>query len=449
VFQWQAAPLLPFSSQNLIIHQSTRISNSRSLHPTSARAHDIHLRNLGKMTSTSAAKYHNWPDAQETPSKYTAPPKGTNPVVRGAVLAAGAPLVARFDFLSEFLYKNAGFGSLRKLDELKDIKHRFDPTVVPIAAAADDTSKPFDPTDPAVPTGSLLAERKPGGLYSIRDYHEAYKAKKLTPTFVVEALLPLIRRGLSNTSVHSTAFLSTDVDKVLSAASESTKRWAEGKPLGILDGVPLAIKDEVELAGYPQSYGTRKTIRQSKETSWCVLKWQEAGAIIIGKTNMHEIGMDTTNNNFVHGTPKNPYNDQYYTGGSSGGSAYSVGAGIVPVALGTGTFFLRSGRQGTEGLTRQGLRRWREHPHPQCILRGVWAEDVALARVGVPSARHCRHNWRGGAHRGGHGQPGHCVPRNGGGGPAPLRVGGVSAAAPAGPPARKDPRRLPAVVRRG
>ena len=69
-------------------------------------------------------------------------------------------------------------------------------------------------------------------------------------------------------------------------------------------------------------------------------KWEEQGAIVVGKTNMHEIGMDTTNNNPIAGTPLNPYNDRYYTGGSSGGSGYAVGSGLVPVALGCGMYLL-------------------------------------------------------------------------------------------------------------
>jgi hypothetical protein len=289
------------------------------------------------MTSAaSPSKYHNWPDSQETAAVFHAPPKGpTNPVVRGAFLAAGAPLVARFGFVAEFLYKNAGFSRLRQMDELVDVKHRFDPTVVPLAGEGD-ASKPFDPTEAAAPSGSLFDAGKGWAPRSIRAYHEAYKSGALTPTAVAEALLPLVMRDAPAPSPHSTAFLSTRADLVRAAAKASTERWARGEQRGLLDGVPLAIKDEVELAGYPQSYGSKRTVRQSTETSWCVAKWEEAGAIVVGKTNMHEIGMDTTNNNFVHGTPRSPYNEAYYTGGSSGGSGYAVGAGLVPVALGCG-----------------------------------------------------------------------------------------------------------------
>jgi Asp-tRNA(Asn)/Glu-tRNA(Gln) amidotransferase A subunit family amidase len=286
------------------------------------------------MASSSATSFQNWPDAVESKIPYKAPPKGSNPAVRGFILGVGAPLVARLGFVSEYLYNNAGFNKLRKIKELKDIKHRYDPTVIPIATEAEKSAGPLNYTDPSVATKSMLKTLETPMFYSIRDYHEAFKSGKLTPTIVAKALLPLISRDVPNRSVHSVAFLTSHAEIVLAAAEASTKRWAEGKPLGLLDGVPLAIKDEVDVAGYKQTFGSSHTFHESKETSWCVAKWEEAGAVVIGKTNMHEIGMDTTNNNPTYGTPKNPYNDNYYAGGSSGGSAYAIAMGLVPVALG-------------------------------------------------------------------------------------------------------------------
>jgi Asp-tRNA(Asn)/Glu-tRNA(Gln) amidotransferase A subunit family amidase len=286
-----------------------------------------------------SAKYHNWPDAVESKLPYNAPPKGANPSVKGAILTIGAPLVEKLGFVSKFLYGNAGFSQLRKLNNMEDVKMRFDPTVTPAVVADSDPAGLVNPADAQVESKSLLKKLGEGEAplyWGIKDYHEAYKSGRLTPTQVVEALLPLIRRDVKARNSHSVAFLTTLVDKVQAAAAASTQRWADGKPLGLLDGIPLAVKDEVDLKDYPQTFGTQLTVKKASEaTSWCVEKWEEAGAIIVGKTNMHEIGMDTTNNNYITGTPRNPYNQQYYTGGSSGGSAYSVSAGLVPVALGT------------------------------------------------------------------------------------------------------------------
>ena len=101
------------------------------------------------------------------------------------------------------------------------------------------------------------------------------------------------------------------------------------------DGVPIAVKDEADLTGYRKSLGSRLDYTDPADaTSVYVARLQAAGAVCLGKTTMHELGMDVTNNNPVHGTPPNPYNASYYTGGSSGGSAYAVAAGLVPIALG-------------------------------------------------------------------------------------------------------------------
>jgi Asp-tRNA(Asn)/Glu-tRNA(Gln) amidotransferase A subunit family amidase len=82
------------------------------------------------------------------------------------------------------------------------------------------------------------------------------------------------------------------VDIIRRAAEASTLRYKEGKPIGLLDGVPVAIKDEVDVDGYKRSMGTsREFIRKDRRTAWCVAKWEDEGAIIVGKTNMHELGL--------------------------------------------------------------------------------------------------------------------------------------------------------------
>lgn len=164
-----------------------------------------------------------------------------------------------------------------------------------------------------------------------------YLSGKLTPLAVVESLLPLIRRDVNNASHHSIAFIDSHPEEILKVANESTQRYKEGKPLSIFDGVPTAIKDESDVAGYRTTGGRQrndKIFPIAEESAWPVQKWEEAGGIIMGKLNMHELGADTTNNNPNWGTPRNPHNDSYYTGGSSGGAAYVVSAGLVPVALG-------------------------------------------------------------------------------------------------------------------
>ena len=172
-------------------------------------------------------------------------------------------------------------------------------------------------------------------FYSTLDYHEAYKSGALTPLAVIEALLPLIRRDVNDATKHSTAFLASKVKLVRKAAEESTQRWKSGTWLSPLDGVPMAVKDEEDLTGYTKCLGSKLDFTSKDDaTSHCVQLWLDAGAICLGKTTMHELGCDTTNLNPLYGTPRNPNNENYYCGGSSGGSAYSVAAGLMPFAMG-------------------------------------------------------------------------------------------------------------------
>jgi Asp-tRNA(Asn)/Glu-tRNA(Gln) amidotransferase A subunit family amidase len=105
--------------------------------------------------------------------------------------------------------------------------------------------------------------------------------------------------------------------------------------LSIFDGVPVAVKDEVDMVPYPTTVGTAflgKTPASADST--VVARMRQAGALLIGKANMHEIGINVTGFNPHHGTTRNPYNPNHYTGGSSSGPGTAVAAGLCPVAIG-------------------------------------------------------------------------------------------------------------------
>jgi amidase len=142
------------------------------------------------------------------------------------------------------------------------------------------------------------SQRRKGssGYYTSADYHALYKSGDLTPLAVVEALMPLIRRDAQPAGKHSIAFLDSQVERVRAAAEASMKRYKDGNPLGPLDGVPVAVKDEVHIEGYRRTLGSKLDFTgEFKGTSWCVKKWEEAGAIIVGKTTMHELGLGKDN----------------------------------------------------------------------------------------------------------------------------------------------------------
>ena len=146
-----------------------------------------------------------------------------------------------------------------------------------------------------------------GRFYSVADYHELYKSGKATPLQVVDALLPLIRRDVKPPSKYANAWIHVHAEEVLKAAKASTARWAAGKPLGILDGVPFGVKDDTEVKGYVNTYGMKAKASEpffsiaAEETMWPVQKLEEAGAIMIGKNNQHEVGMGTWLVRFLSG----------------------------------------------------------------------------------------------------------------------------------------------------
>ncbi|KAJ5578537.1 uncharacterized protein N7459_007501 [Penicillium hispanicum] len=266
----------------------------------------------------------NYPPPREGPAVPYKNETQSIPVFRGTPLAIGATLIHNIGFIQAHFWRNAGFGVIREIPHLHQYAGRFDPTVVPVENAPKD-----------VPGPTVERRKGPNGYYTSADYHALYVSGELTPTVVVETLLPLVRRDTRPAGEHSTAFLQSQVDIIRAAAEASTERYKKGQSLGPLDGVPVAVKDEVHITGYKRTLGSKLDFKAGSDaTSWCVQKWQDAGAIVIGKTTMHELGLDTNNNNPNYGTPRNPHNKYYYCGGSSGGSGYAVGAGLVPIALG-------------------------------------------------------------------------------------------------------------------
>jgi Asp-tRNA(Asn)/Glu-tRNA(Gln) amidotransferase A subunit family amidase len=130
-------------------------------------------------------------------------------------------------------------------------------------------------------------------------------------------------------------FVAWEQADLLAQATASAQRLREGRPLSPLDGVPVAVKDELDLRGFGTSVGTRFLGKQpAAEDSTAVARLRAAGALLLGKVNMHEIGIGVTGQNPHHGTVRNPYDPQRHTGGSSSGSAAAVAAGFCPIAIG-------------------------------------------------------------------------------------------------------------------
>jgi aspartyl-tRNA(Asn)/glutamyl-tRNA(Gln) amidotransferase subunit A len=134
------------------------------------------------------------------------------------------------------------------------------------------------------------------------------------------------------------AFLDVDTENALAAARASTARFAAGAPLSAIDGMAIGVKANIAVAGLPWHAGIGAYRgRIATKDAACVAQLRAAGAIILGTLNMHEAALGATNDNEVFGRCHNPHRHGFTPGGSSGGSAAAVAAGLCAVALGTDT----------------------------------------------------------------------------------------------------------------
>ncbi|WP_455353592.1 amidase [Streptomyces sp. SYSU K217416] len=133
------------------------------------------------------------------------------------------------------------------------------------------------------------------------------------------------------------AFVRIDASEALAQAEAATGRWRRGEPLGLLDGVPVSVKDILLLRGGPTLRGS-KTI--SPQGAWdedapSVARLREHGAVFLGKTTTPEFGWKGVTDSPLSGVTRNPYDLARTAGGSSGGSAAAVALGAGPLSLGT------------------------------------------------------------------------------------------------------------------
>nr|XP_019066933.1 fatty acid amide hydrolase-like [Solanum lycopersicum] len=180
-----------------------------------------------------------------------------------------------------------------------------------------------------------IKDLKSFSRWSILDYSTAYNSKVITPTKVMERFLSAVEQSCTP-SMQMSFFINFDAHDILTQAAQSTQRYQQGEALSVLDGVPIGIKDEIDCMPYPTTGGTKwmHKVRQCKDDAECVKRLRLCGAILVGKTNMHELGAGTSGINPHHGTTRNPYNIGRIAGGSSSGSAAVVAAGLCPAAIG-------------------------------------------------------------------------------------------------------------------
>jgi Asp-tRNA(Asn)/Glu-tRNA(Gln) amidotransferase A subunit family amidase len=223
---------------------------------------------------------------------------------------------------------------------------------------------------------------------SARALAAAYRAGQVTPEEVTERALSharaLAARRPSRGPLHV-----YDDERALAAAREAGARIREGRALGPLDGVPIVIKEEVDVAGLPTRLGTGwMPATPAARDAAVVTRLRAAGAVVLGLSPMTEYGMSPLGVNIHRDMPRNAHHAGRLPGGSSSGSAVAVATGVVPVALGAdggGSIRIPAALNGVFGLkptygrvpsTGKGL------PGGSSVVHigplGASAEDLAL-----------------------------------------------------------------------
>nr|XP_043620002.1 fatty acid amide hydrolase-like [Erigeron canadensis] len=217
----------------------------------------------------------------------------------------------------------------------------------------------------------------PFRYWKICDYAYSYRSKITTPSMVAEYVISAIEES-SNVKPPTPLLISFDAADLRKQAAASTHRFEEGKPLSALDGIFVAIKDDIDCYPHPSNGGTTwfHKVHRVEKDAVCVSRLRSCGVIFVGKANMHEYGQGTTGNNVNNGTTRNPHNPERYTGGSSSGSAAIVASGICSAALGTdcgGSVRIPSSLCGVVGL---------KTTYGRIDLRGVLCEWGTVETIG-------------------------------------------------------------------
>ncbi len=168
---------------------------------------------------------------------------------------------------------------------------------------------------------------------SLTELSQALSTRRLSSVELVEGLLARI--DAVNTRLN--AFLTVDRERALATARTADARRAAGGA-GPLTGIPIAHKDVIMTEGVRTTCGSRMLENfVAPYSAFVVEQLADAGMVLVGKTNMDEFAMGSSNENSFFGPVRNPWHADYVAGGSSGGSAAAVAARLVPAATGTDT----------------------------------------------------------------------------------------------------------------
>ncbi len=195
-------------------------------------------------------------------------------------------------------------------------------------------------------------------------------------------------------------------EQALAQAREADARRARGEALPALHGVPISIKESMATAGHPVTLGIKNRLKQIEQTDAVTVRLlREAGAIVLGKTNVPQLLLCHETDNPIWGCTKNPWNLDRVPGGSSGGESAAIAAGMSPWGVGTdigGSIRVPAAFCGIAGL-KPTLDRWsnigshtammgQEIVRGQCGPMARTARDVALLFRAIDSPLHAEHD---------------------------------------------------------
>jgi len=188
----------------------------------------------------------------------------------------------------------------------------------------------------AAPSQRGASQQKPDDLaaLSLSDAAELLRARKVSPVELTNACLARIER--LNPVLN--AFITVTADQALGEARAAESEIVRGRRRGLLHGIPVALKDLFDTAGVRTTAGSAVFAdRVPSQDAEVVRRLKQAGAVLVGKLNMHEFAYGDTSAQSHFGPVRNPWNRQHIAGGSSGGSAAAIAARLCYGALGSDT----------------------------------------------------------------------------------------------------------------